>query len=114
MAKNNKTHTIRRQNLCHKAPKVCTARSKFFFLKNGRPIIVSQKSRPKRSAAKVGRKSQPKESAKKVSQKKLAEKSRLKRVGKKNSAKKVAIKGSKNAVRKVGKKFIPELVLLLS
>jgi len=50
--------------------------------------------------------------------KKSAEKSRHKKVGKKKLAKKVGkkvvIKAAKYAARKVGKKFIPELVLLLS
>jgi len=51
---------------------------------------------------KAGKKSQPK----KVGQKKR----RLKKVGRKMRQKKAA----KNAAIKVGKKFIPELVLLLS
>jgi len=58
MAKNNKTHAIRRQNSRHKAAKVCTARSKFVFLKNGRKS--RQKNVAKKKSAKKWQKRQQK------------------------------------------------------
>jgi len=62
MAKNNKTHAIRRQNSRHKAAKVCTARSKFVFLKNGQKKLAKKGSKKggkkgsKNVARKVGKK----------------------------------------------------------
>jgi len=52
MAKHNKTCPIRRQNSCHKASKVCTARSNFFPAKHCK-TSTKRRQNSRHKAAKV-------------------------------------------------------------